>query len=60
MPGPEEIPDVPAFVVLRLVVGRWSFGGWSLGELNSEASLQRISLEGGAPVRLSGVDRRDG
>jgi hypothetical protein len=24
MPGPEEIPDVPAFVVLRVVVGRWS------------------------------------
>jgi len=23
MPGPEEIPDVPAFVVLRVVVGRW-------------------------------------
>jgi hypothetical protein len=23
MPGPEEIPDVPAFVVLRVVVDRW-------------------------------------
>jgi hypothetical protein len=23
MPGPEEIPDVPAFVVLRVVVGGW-------------------------------------
>jgi hypothetical protein len=53
MPGPEEIPDVPAFVVLRAVVGRWLLvvgsvvGRRGTRELNSEASLQRISQDGG-------------
>jgi hypothetical protein len=50
MPGPEAIPDFPAFVVLLAVVDRWSFGRWlcrrGTRELNSEASRQRISLEG--------------
>jgi hypothetical protein len=51
MPGPEEIPDVPAFVVLRVVGGRWRLVVGPVvgrsGELNSDASLQRISQDGG-------------
>jgi hypothetical protein len=44
MPGSEAIP----MSRLSLFYG-WSLvvGGWSSGELNSEASRQRISLEGG-------------
>jgi len=32
MPGPEEIPDVPAFVVLRVVVGCWPLALSSSGD----------------------------
>jgi len=47
MPGPEEIPDVPAFVVLRVVVGRWRLVvGSVVGRRGTRDSTSRRACNG--------------
>ena len=47
MPGPEEIPDVPAFVVLVAVVDRWRLVvGSVVGRRGTRDSTPRRACDG--------------